>query len=308
VSNNVIDGLSTPLSLHIGSTNLDQLKKYENEGNLNAKTALDFSFALQSCIDATKTPKYIALIESDVLFAEGWFAQALKALQQIESMTDKRRLQWSDLRLFRPESNTGWSDRAFLGNKVPQIILIVGLVLIAANLSLRNIKIPVGAKLGGRLVLLSNSNLIVLCVFIVPATVITFFATGKSSLVSLFKWSGFHTQNWGCCTQTIFFPLQNIPPLISEFLTRAGETSTDWMVMQHADRESLARYVLDPVLVQHRGAMESIITPERDSQATKGLLWSVSFEDLDPKRLKKEHLQAVQALFPKELNHQKDAG
>ena len=69
--------------------------------------------------------------------------------------------------------------------------------------------------------------------------------------------------------------------------------------MQHAKREALSRYVLNPVLVQHRGAMSSIITPERNDQKAEGLLWSIAFENLKPERLKKEHLKMSRWLFPK---------
>jgi hypothetical protein len=306
VSNGIVNGLSTPISVDTSPKNLERLKNYEKDRNLNAKTALDFSFALKSCLDAAPHSKYIALIEGDVIFAEGWFAYALEALAHIESMKDGRRQKWLDIRLFHPESNTGWAERRLFGNHVPQIILFINAVVMAAVAAIRYARLRHGVHVLFT-AWLSNANLAVLCVVVIPVAVVTFFGAGKASIASLFLHPGVHQQNWGCCTQTIIFPTRNIEPLIHTLQTRTEETTPDWSIMQHARREGLSRYVLNPVLIQHRGAMESVITPDRNGQGAKGLLWSVAFEDLNPKRLKREHFQIVRKLFPREFYLQEKA-
>lgn len=296
-----MDGVSTPISVGAPGLNLNRLKKYEQERNLNAKTALDFSFALQSCLNSAPRSKYVALIEGDVIFAEGWYSRALAGLAQIEAMKDGRQKTWSDLRLFYPESNTGWAERRWFGNHVPQIILLFNAVIMAVVLGIRHGRAKYFRQIAHS-VWLSKATLAVLCLVIIPTLVVTFFAAGKSSLATLILRPGVYSQNWGCCTQTVLFPARNIQPLIRTLQTRTDEATTDSLVMQHAQREGLTRYVLNPVLVQHRGVMASVITPERIGQKAKGLLWSISFEDLDPKRLKSEHFQAVKRIFSRSID------
>lgn len=302
MSNSIIDGLSTPFSVQVSREDLARLQFYENQRRLNPKTALDISFALQSCLETVPDAKFVALIEDDVLFAEGWYAQALAGLAQIETTEYGRQQKWMDLRLFRPESNTGWSDRTWLGNHVPLVIFLLDLLLLALVHGIRSYKRRFGSfhhhhsKLA-RLSRLPTESLIVLCLFTIPLLVITFFATGKASL-TLRRRPGAHLQDWGCCTQSVFFPSRNVPHLVHSLRTHTTETTPDEIVGQHAKMVGLHRYVLDPVLVQHRGARSSVITPGRDKLVGKGLLWSAAFEDLDGEVLRGEHSRIAGRMFP----------
>jgi hypothetical protein len=291
-SNNVVDGVATPLSLGTSWSNLERLKKYEIERLLHSKASLDFSLALQSCLNTTPHAKYVALIEGDVLFSEGWYARARTAITQIEQKDSS----WLDLRLFRPDSNSGWAERKWLGNNVPQIILGIDLAMVTAALALRYRR-AYGGKLANS-PWLSNASLIVLCLITVPTVIVVFYATGKASMSTFLPHSGFYQQDWGCCTQSIILPIKNVQPLIDTLQSRTEEAAPDSLVMQHARREGLTRYVLDPVAVQHRGVVGSVISPGRDEQAAQGnLLWNIEYEDLDPKRLRSGHIQMVRKLF-----------
>jgi hypothetical protein len=254
---------------------------------------IDFSIALQSCIEKSK-PKtsYVALIEADMIFAHGWHARTMKSLQDIERKYAGHNQTWLDLRLFNPEMSTGWGSRATLGNNVPLIIAGISSSILTAALIIRNRnRHRKGALLASTW--LSTGVLFVVCVFAVPVLVITFFQAGKASIVR--PWPGVKAQNWGCCSQAVVMPRSRVRGLINELQAKAGESAPDLIIRDYAKNNGLTRWVLDPVQAQHMGTRNSLINPDRREEETP---WSMAFEDLNPMNLKREHAKLVRQLYP----------
>jgi hypothetical protein len=68
-------------------TFLDELAR--SERNVH-KAGLDYAYALQTCLEESASP-YIAILEDDVLLAQGWIARTRLAVQEIE---DRIGAQW----------------------------------------------------------------------------------------------------------------------------------------------------------------------------------------------------------------------
>jgi hypothetical protein len=271
---------------------LDRLKKWDAEKRFASKASLDYSFALQSCLEKThpKTP-YIAVFEGDTLLAHGWHARTRKGLQDIERTYAGRSEEWLDLRLFKPESSTGWASKHVFGNNVPLIIAGISSSILTAAIVFRSRnRHGKGALLASTW--LSNSVLFVVCAITVPVLVVTFYQAGKASMLP--SWRGVSKQNWGCCGQGFVMPRNRVRALINEFQARAEELAPDIIMRQYGRNNGLAGWIMNPSMVQHMGK-SSVISPERTQQQFP---WSIAFEDLNPIKLKREHAEIVRRLYP----------
>jgi hypothetical protein len=224
------------------SIEYEELVKLEKDQNLSRKIALDFSHALRYAYTSSSSP-YIAVFEGDVIFADGWFARSRSGLRDIDGRTNSARKSWLDLRLFNEERSIGWASKDLLGNNVPFIIIgtsagiFIVLSLIRRYSSLvRNV--------------VTNSFLFVICGVTIPSFVILFFQAGKSSV--LLHFPGVKQQQWGCCTQGMIMPREQVLAVAQELVRRAG-TPPDLIVEDYARDKGLNRYALDPVQVQHLG-------------------------------------------------------
>jgi hypothetical protein len=207
----------------------EKLKKF------HGKADLDFSLALQECLDNSTSP-YIALFEGDILLANGWFARTRMGIDQIRATGRP----WLDLRLFNAENSIGWASRHLLGNGVLPVTGGIIVFLLLAQLITR--------QFFDRQ-LLSYPTLAVVCLLTVPGLVILFFQSGKSSMLP--PRAGVTEQNWGCCSQGIVLPRAQVPGFIQTLRRISTDGPPDLVILAYAREMGLSRFALNPVQIQH---------------------------------------------------------
>jgi hypothetical protein len=178
----------------------------------------------------------------------------------------------------------GWSDKRLLGNNVPLITAGIVASILAGVFALRCRSR--GRKGVASSPWLSNFSLLVLCTFTIPAVVVMFFGAGKSSLMP--PAAGISIQNWGCCTHGLVFQQSRVKGLVKALQANADGPPADVIVRDYARNQSLTRWALNPVMIQPIGL---------DGGAGDNL-WSMEFENLDPKRLKRDHSKMISKLYP----------
>ena len=136
---------------------------------------------------------------------------------------------------------------------------------------------------------LDNATLAVVCIVAIPSLVVLFYQAGKASLLP--PRPGLVEQNFGCCSQALLYPREQIPGLVKSL--REQETGQyDLMINQYATTEKLSRLSLYPVLAQHMG-----VESTRDIDATEAqAVWSAAFETLNPEKLMADHVKMVEEL------------
>ncbi|THZ18936.1 hypothetical protein D6C89_08015 [Aureobasidium pullulans] len=97
---------------------------------------------------------------------------------------------------------------------------------------------------------------------------------------------GVRKEGFGCCAQGLVFPRAKAPRVV-EYLNAKQSGQIDLMLDDLAREDKLDRYALYPVQVQHIA---------HEAQA----IWSMTFEDLDPKALRKSHAKMLKDLYPSE--------
>jgi hypothetical protein len=221
---------------------IEELVQLERNRDLRRKIALDFSYALYYAYNSSSSP-YIAIFEGDIMFADGWFARSRRALDDIDGRTNSTRESWLDMRLFNEERSIGWASSDMFGNNVPLIIILisVGTLLILST-------IRCYSTFGRKVV--TNTFLVVVCGISIPLFIVLFFQAGKSSILP--PSPGVKKQQWGCCTQGMIMPREQIPSIANELLRRAG-TAPDIIIEDYARDRKLLRFALDPVQIQHLG-------------------------------------------------------
>ena len=268
---------------------------------LNAKTIFDYSLALSHCLETTSAP-YIAIFEDDILFARGWLAQTLLALQEGElMMADPRRRdpeptriengrsnQFLYLRLFNQERSMGWGGRrGFFSNNAHWITLGIDLPLYLLMRRLRRSPHAARTHIDGWFVA-------VICGLAVPTFVWLFFAAGKASLVP--PKPGVREEFFGCCSQALVFKREWVPNLIAFLREQSNANSEgrcDMLTRDFAYVWGLARLSGYPMVVQHVGLKSASHTTARDAQAVT----SMAFEYLNDLELKGRHIKMLSKLF-----------
>jgi hypothetical protein len=228
------------------SDQFQELATLEKGGNLGQKIALDFAYALRYALD-TSSARYVAIFEGDVLFANGWLARSIIALQDIDRRVGGNRNAWLDMRLFNEERNIGFSSHSIFGNNVPLIILGFSFTIFCALLAIRKYT-ATGKKF------ITISFFFVICFITIPLTIIVFFQAGKSSVLP--PSPGVKLQQWGCCTQGIILPREQVLGLASELVQQASQPP-DVIVGDYAREQGFLRFALDPVQLQHMGRSSS---------------------------------------------------
>lgn len=223
-------------------TQFAHLQALENDHNYYEKGVFDYSYGLAHC-HATRAP-YILMFEGDILLADGWLVQTLKSLGEVHSKLKKSKWDWLYMRLFNQERSTGWSSKRIGANHEHWISLgiIVEFLFVICLLKRR---MPQSLR-----AYLDAWTLSVVCILVIPSLVVLFFQSGKASILP--PKPGVFAQNYGCCSQALLYPREQVPGLI-EFLHEEVEGQVDLLVNIHAKREKLTRLSMYPVQVQHVG-------------------------------------------------------
>jgi len=234
---------------------------------------------------------YIALIEDDVILAEGWMARTLDALKQLllspssirqtttTHSTSKK--PWLYLRLFYTETALAWQpDFDFW---YAHMSLAFGLAMTVGLTMLLGVRRKWPAT---RARALDIPTVAVICLVTIPAFLALVFMIGKYSLSPL---NGVVRMNkFGCCTQAMVYPRTQVPGLVT-YLRKRNDGQTDSMIEEYADDNGLERFALAPQVVQHIGLYSSRDNTLVNTQSN----WAFYFETNSPVKLEREHEKAL---------------
>lgn len=252
----------------IAQDQLSRLTDLEEKDDVSHKGVEDYALALEYCMN-TKLP-WAAVFEDDVIFADGWYANLKQAT--LEPDSDFESMLY--LRMFNDERATGWSKQGFFVNGE----IYIGAVLDSVAL----------------LVLRRRPwSTILPVILFIPCMVALFYASGKATMLP--PSPGVREENFGCCSQALIFPHHQLQPL-STYLRETGAGQVDLLVNQFGREHNYRRKSIYPMLVQHRGAIAGSVRGTTAKEAKQ--IWSMAFENLDPKKLRKKHDELVTKLWP----------
>lgn len=239
----------------------------------------DYMYLLDNCYHSGSP--YIALFEDDIIFADGWLAKTFRALAEIKerSISPGQDEGWLYLRLFYTETALSWTTEDFWYRNMPLAFIITSSVAFGA-LSFTRRAYPSSRRY------LDNLTVAVICLVTVPAFTALVFMIGKYNVHPM---NGVVEMNrYGCCTQGMVFPRNQIPDLLHFLRERSGQT--DALIEEYADTTHLRRFALSPPQLQHVGIRSSRDNLEINTKST----WAFWFETNDPLRLRKEHDRLLQ--------------
>ncbi|KAI4719882.1 hypothetical protein E4T48_03866 [Aureobasidium sp. EXF-10727] len=261
---------------------LERLQQLELDNEFTTKAVQDYTHALTDCYHTQA--EWIIVFEDDVLLAHGWFAKTKEAMQTIQSRVRYTQENWLFMRLFNQERSTGWKSRAVGGNHEVLISSLISFLTFTV--------ISICRRRYGKLQkVLDRGSIFVTCVLAIPTFVVLFFQAGKASMLP--PRDGVRKEAFGCCSQGLVFPRDKIPR-ITEYLTSREHGQVDLMLNDLAVEDSLDRFALYPVQLQHIGQRSVRGTTPDEAQA----IWSMAFENLDPKALQSSHTRSLERLFP----------
>ncbi len=212
---------------------------------------------LEQCLNETTAP-YIALLEDDIVFADGWVAKTLDALATIRQKPEP----WLYLRLFFTEWQLGWdkdvdsmATNPVLWFVLPTVFSVV--LALAFKVRCYHIKRDINhAHCTWTWVMLG----------ITIPTILT--------LIFLIRPDGFRPTKGvvemntkGCCAQALVYPRNQVPALI-DHIREVARGPTDLVIEKYANKAELARYAIVPQLVQHVGLISTRGMPKKWTQQT----------------------------------------
>ena len=251
------------LKYDISDQERKRLQAMEEEHQFWNKSAYDYAYLLEKCF-ATGAA-WLAIVEDDTIAVEGWYPQAITALNQIKKQ--RKDDKWVYLRIFYTEKLFGWNSEEWLK------YLSYSLLFFALFCA-----VPFGSFATSRHVrkYVSIRNIQILCYICFPASVVLYFMAGKLSMQP--PPQGLHKmQRFGCCAQGLIFPRDMAPRAISAIKDATDmRYYVDMTLERWADVQHMAKYALVPPLLQHVG-----------SRSSKGLnfdegavsIWNFAFED-----------------------------
>lgn len=235
--------LDYAFSYNRSDPDFEKIKALEDAGDYSAKAIYDYTISLSHCYETSA--KWIALIEDDVIFADGWHSQSLLRLLEIKERIKKGKASrdWLYMRLFNDERSSGWASSKIGANNEIWISLGIATVF-GPLLILGRSRWQVLQRH------LTDQVLAITFLLTVPAFVVLFYQAGKASVLP--PSPGVFRQNFGCCSQGLIFPRRQIPDVIG-FLRERGGGQIDLILKDLASENGLDRYSLYPVQLQHVG-------------------------------------------------------
>ncbi|RAO73247.1 uncharacterized protein BHQ10_009259 [Talaromyces amestolkiae] len=271
--NRLVDSVS---SYNVSEEEFQRLRSLEESHNWYEKGVHDYTYVLDQCY-VTGTP-YIGIFEDDIIFADGWLPKTLRALHGIDH--ELKAENWLYLRLFYTETSLSWTSDDFAYSHMGLVFLLTMIAACGALLLTRR-TLPSTRRH------LDIATITVICTITVPAFTGLVFMIGKCNITPI---RGLVEMNkYGCCTQALIFPRDQVPNLVS-FLRERNEGQTDSLIVEYADGQTLRRFALAPSQVQHVGIRSSRDNLEINTRST----WAFWFEENDPLALRREHEYSVE--------------
>ncbi|KAK2731782.1 hypothetical protein FQN57_003171 [Myotisia sp. PD_48] len=265
----------TASAYDIPDAQFKNIQEVEKSRNFYVKGVFDYVYALNTC-QAINAP-YTLIFEDDIILAEGWMVKTLKALVDLGDAS-KYNKPWIYLRLFYTETSLSWTTDDFAYRNMPHIF---GFVMFCAFMCLMGFR-----RLRSRSFHQDSCTVAVICLICVPGFLALVYMAGKLSVI---PFRGVVEMNsYGCCTQGLLFPQQQVDGLI-QYLRGRGHGQTDSMIEEYATETNLMRYALTPQQLQHVGMQSSRDNTEINTRST----WAFWFEANDAAVLRKEHEQLL---------------
>ncbi|KAK5174464.1 NADH-dependent flavin oxidoreductase [Saxophila tyrrhenica] len=275
---------------NVTDAEMDMLREYRAHEKIQAKGIFDYAYALSQCYNETTAP-YIAMVEDDVAFADGWLAKTLDALATVR----QKKAPWLYLRLFFTEWHLGWDadiDSLATNPWIWFVVPIISSLVTAAGLKFRCHYYRSSHDINHAR---CASLWILLCVTI-PAIFTLLFLIRPDGFVP--RTGVVRMDDKGCCTQALVYPREQVPALI-QHLHDVKPGPTDLKIEKYANELGLARYALAPQVVQHIGLISTRGMPKKYTQQT----WAFTFETQKAEKLAKEHAESARwGVWRAELN------
>ncbi|KAL9602023.1 MAG: hypothetical protein Q9219_002132 [cf. Caloplaca sp. 3 TL-2023] len=242
---------------------LAHLRLLEEGHKFWKKSMYDYNYLLKGCLD-TKAD-WVMIVEDDVLAKEGWYSQAMDALEDVQSRLNGQ--DWLYLRLFYTEKLFGWNSEEWLHYLGWSVLafLTSAVTLISSRSHSRRLRKH-----------LSNVSIAIICCFCLPATILLYFMAGRVSMQP--PSPGLQRiEKFGCCSQGLIFPRQIVPRAMHAVSRATNQRYyVDMTLEPWANEEGLARFALVPPLLQHVGSKSS-----KGSKFDEGAnsIWNFEFEN-----------------------------
>lgn len=251
------------IEYNVDKKEMARLHSLEENHQYWNKSMYDYEYLLGKCLETDA--KWVMLVEDDVLAKEGWYNQAMDALEEIQKQTKNQ--EWLYLRLFYTEKLFGWnSEEWFHYSGWSFLAFVVTLTaLVAPRSHSRRLRKH-----------MSNMSIGIICCICLPATILLYFMAGRVSMQP--PLTGLHRmEKFGCCSQGLIFPRQIVTRTM-ETLHHATDQRyyVDMTLERWANSEKLPRYALVPPLLQHVGSKSS-----KGSKFDEGAnsIWNFEFEN-----------------------------
>ncbi|KAL8689113.1 MAG: hypothetical protein Q9218_005139 [Villophora microphyllina] len=254
------------LEYDVSREDLAMLQRFEEGHHYRNKSMYDYGYLLDQCHQTGAS--WIAMVEDDVLARDGWFPRTKYTLQSLSDRQNGR--PWLYLRMFYTEGLLGWNSEEWLRYFGWSFICFLALSSILLGTRSRYPRLQRN---------LSNVNIALLSLVILPSFIILYFMAGRVTMQPFH--AGVHEMNrFGCCSQGFIFPRAIVPQLVERTKGAMDEDYyIDMLLERWADAEHLERYVLTPSLLQHVGGKSS---KGWGYDANAGTTWNFGFEDHPP--------------------------
>lgn len=262
---------------------MQRVQSAETRRDWYDKGLFDYQYVLSKCMNDTAAP-YVAIFEDDIIFADGWLSRTLNALAELKQRARNKvaARKWIYLRLFYTESSLRWREAdfwykhmhfAFLGLMASGMLILVMVRRLWSK----------GEHY------LTPFTIAIIYLATIPSFTALFYMAGKYTIAPL---RGLELMNgYGCCTQGMIFPRDEIPSLLQYFRERVtGQTDT--LIEEYSEWDGLDRYALAPQMLQHVGRVSS---RDNDATTTKST-WAFWFENNKLWKLAREHPRAYDKL------------
>ena len=245
------------------------------------KGVFDYMVLLRECY-ATGTP-WVMLLEDDVIGADGWLLRTKQAVNELVGRWDFHSSIY--LRLFYNERLLGWNSEEWVGYVVR--IVLVEMLVAAALLAVPRYAPKAATVLTSRTV----GTIIFVCT---PMLITAYFVAGRLTVAG--PSAGLHRMDkYGCCSQALAFPREQVPDLIAwyesnQMVNRIDRGYVDVLTEIYAKENALARWALTPSVFQHVGSKSSKSSfISRWGRSNTENIWNFSFERFDEVELEVEH-------------------
>ncbi|EGX94108.1 hypothetical protein CCM_02379 [Cordyceps militaris CM01] len=250
---------------------------------------LDHSVLVETCRD--RGAPYFAFIEDDIVTSPDWYRKFLEGVARLELKTQHSHKDWVYLRLFYSEIFMGWNAEEWA--TYAEVIFLIYTAFILGFFYLRRRQRRRFVAPSGYSALMSKedpgskwaqsqrhlqkfNHLSALVIGLwLPAVIALVFLGGRISMkrVNPVPQPGIREMpRYGCCAQGLVIPKRHLPIFHSLLRDPPYDFPGDMMLEGHADQNDLAKWALEPSVMQHVGLKQS-------SEGTRlAEVWNFSFE------------------------------